>query len=330
VPIRDNADNTTHFNLDQIICNSVSGPGSTAVGQTSFATGTDAITLGENTRAEGDRATSVGTFAARNAGVVVGATSIGAYSNRTGAGYYSTAIGAGLSRTSDTASRSLGSYSIAIGGGDGANFEPIGPDIVIQLNGAQATGFISTAIGTGAQAIGGGSIALGLGSKAAAHDSAAFGEFSWALGQGSVAMGLFSEARTASSIALGAEAIASGGSALAIGWKALASGNRAIAMGHGAKATALRAVAIGQGSVANVAHTFSVGAPNLFRRITNVQAGLSPNDAVNVQQLQAATAAPAVANMQEEMKALRALVQRLEARISQLEGRAANSARAWN
>jgi autotransporter adhesin len=88
-------------------------------------------------------------------------------------------------------------------------------------------------------------------------------------------------------------------------------------------------VAIGHGSVANAADTVSVGSQNLKRRIINVAPGIGDNDAVTVAQLNAATAAPATANWQQEVTALRALVQRLEARIAQLEGRA-TTARAGN
>jgi autotransporter adhesin len=89
-------------------------------------------------------------------------------------------------------------------------------------------------------------------------------------------------------------------------------------------------VAIGHGSVANAIDTVSVGNNNLKRRIVNVAPGTQPNDAVNLAQLQAATAASAASNLQQEVTSLRTLVQRLEARIAQLEGQKATTARAGN
>jgi autotransporter adhesin len=83
-------------------------------------------------------------------------------------------------------------------------------------------------------------------------------------------------------------------------------------------------VAIGHGSVANAADTVSVGSQNLKRRIMNVAPGTQPNDAVNLAQLQAATAAPATAHLQQEVTALRGLVQRLEGLLEQQQRRIAD------
>jgi autotransporter adhesin len=90
-------------------------------------------------------------------------------------------------------------------------------------------------------------------------------------------------------------------------------------------------VAIGQGSIASAANTVSVGTPTARRRIVNVAPGTQPNDAVTFAQLQAATAAVAPssvtapsaadAGMRQEVRALRALVTQLQARIAQLERR---------
>jgi autotransporter adhesin len=295
------ANGTSTFLLDGPFCQGAApGSGATGVGNGSQANGASSTAVGEFARAKGARSTSLGYVTGPAGAGVDGATSVGTGANFDGAGFYSTAVGAGGGNISSV--RSMGAYSIAIGGGDGANFEPGGTDTAIQLNGASASGFISTAIGTASQATGGGSMALGLGSMATANDSAALGEFSTASGASSIAMGLFSTA--------------SGNDSVSLGQASAAEGIGSLALGRGARATKSKAVAIGPGSVANVANTVSVGANKLKRRIVNVAPGVGPNDAVNVAQLQAA------------LSVATAVVQRLEARIAQLEDQRAITLRA--
>jgi trimeric autotransporter adhesin len=71
---------------------------------------------------------------------------------------------------------------------------------------------------------------------------------------------------------------------------ALASGTHATAIGANAKATAANSVALGAGSVADRDNTVSVGSAGNERQITNVAAGTQGTDAVNLNQLNAATA----------------------------------------
>jgi autotransporter adhesin len=66
---------------------------------------------------------------------------------------------------------------------------------------------------------------------------------------------------------------------------AVASGNHAVAMGANATASAANSVALGAGSVADRASTVSVGSAGSERQITNVAAGTSATDAVNLDQL---------------------------------------------
>jgi autotransporter adhesin len=70
---------------------------------------------------------------------------------------------------------------------------------------------------------------------------------------------------------------------------ASATGANAIAMGSGATATHANSVAIGSGSSTSAANTVSVGAAGNERRITNVAAGISPTDAVNMSQISGIT-----------------------------------------
>jgi autotransporter adhesin len=279
-----------------------SGSAATAVGFAAKALINRGSAFGKSAFALGDAATAIG-FEAGPRVAVFGATNVGANSGTDGAGSYSTAVGGGTG--SPTASRASGAYSVAIGGGDGAVFTPsVGPSI--NLNGAQATGFIGTAVGTASQASGGGSSAFGLGSKATGADSAAYGDFSTASGASSVAIGLFSKATGVSSLAFGRKAIAS------------MSGS----------------VAIGVNSIANVANTVSVGRAGAARRIVNVAAGTQPTDAVNLAQLQArfpiaaqpvasagTTNAELVDGIRRELAELRSLVKQQQERIAELERR---------
>jgi len=96
------------------------------------------------------------------------------------------------------------------------------------------------------------------------------------------------------SMALGASANASAGNAVAMGAGSVASGDASMAMGANANASGKNAVALGAGSVADQDNTVSVGSAGNERRITNVAKGTQATDAVNVDQLNAATAQAAV------------------------------------
>ena len=76
-----------------------------------------------------------------------------------------------------------------------------------------------------------------------------------------------------------------GAGSVALGDDAAASGAGAVAIGSGSVASADNAVAIGSGSVADRANELSVGSAGNERIVSNVAAGVRPNDAVNVQQM---------------------------------------------
>jgi autotransporter adhesin len=73
--------------------------------------------------------------------------------------------------------------------------------------------------------------------------------------------------------------------AVAVGNSVTVTGQNAVAIGQGAQATHANSVALGAGSVTSAPNTVSVGSAGNERRITNVAAGISPTDAVNVSQL---------------------------------------------
>ena len=144
----------------------------------------------------------------------------------------------------------------------GSNAAAIGP-------GSNASGADTLAFGSNAQATQSGAIALGL-------NTASTGSNAIAIGTGATATG---------SVAVGAAASAANGGA-AFGDGAVATGANATAIGPAASATAANSVSIGSGSTNSVASTVSFGSAGNERRLTNVAAGISPTDAVNVAQLQ--------------------------------------------
>ena len=121
------------------------------------------------------------------------------------------------------------------------------------------------------------------------ESSSATGAFSSASGVNSTASGTGSIASGANSSANGAFSTASGSNSVASGAGSIASGANSTAMGTGANATATNSVAIGANSITGArANTVSVGAVGNERQITNVAAGTSGTDAVNLNQLNAA------------------------------------------
>jgi YadA-like membrane anchor domain/Coiled stalk of trimeric autotransporter adhesin/Head domain of trimeric autotransporter adhesin len=152
---------------------------------------------------------------------------------------------------------------------------------------ASATGTNATAIGPGSSSSGLNSIAVGTGSQATQTGSIAVGFNSSSTGTNSIAIG--TGATATGSIAVGAGASAANGGA-AYGDGAVATGSLSTAVGPNASATAANSVAIGSGSTNTVANTVSFGSAGNERRLTNVAAGISQTDAVNVGQLQSVAA----------------------------------------
>ncbi|HGJ5900004.1 YadA family autotransporter adhesin [Arsenophonus apicola] len=80
-------------------------------------------------------------------------------------------------------------------------------------------------------------------------------------------------------------AIATGRDSLAVGSGSKASGINTVAIGNGSSATAANSVALGHGAIAYRDNSLSVGSVGNERQITNVAAGKSRTDAVNVGQV---------------------------------------------
>jgi autotransporter adhesin len=167
----------------------------------------------------------------------------------------------------------------------------VGGSTYVRVNGsgpaASATGTNATAIGSGSSSSGLNSIAVGTGSQATQSGSIAVGFNSSSTGTNSIAIG--TGATATGSVAVGAGASAANGGA-AYGDGAVATGSLSTAVGPNSSATAANSVAIGSGSTNTVANTVSFGSAGNERRLTNVAAGVSQTDAVNVGQLQSVAA----------------------------------------
>ncbi|HML81977.1 MAG TPA: hypothetical protein PKE37_09455 [Thiomonas arsenitoxydans] len=148
------------------------------------------------------------------------------------------------------------------------------------------------AIGQGAQANADPAVALGNNAQATGINSVAVGDTAVASGVWSVALGPNASSGGAASTALGNYAQASGALGTAVGSNANAAGGWSTAIGQGAQSNGSNSVALGAQSVANRPNSVSVGnaATGQTRQITNVAPGTMGTDAVNLDQLKAATA----------------------------------------
>ncbi len=206
-----------------------------------------------------------------------------------------------------------GYESVAIGDGSYANS---GPDPSGGYFGAAtasvAIGYLAsasnqrtTAIGSQAQATGINDTVIGSHASAGGNDNTVIGvnaksTVTWGTAVGSSSQVAYFGA------ALGVSSVASGDFSAAVGAAANATGASSSALGYGSSAVTSNSVALGAGSVAKSGTLFlggfqpvggtaisaataagevSVGAAGAERRITNVAAGLTATDAVNVSQL---------------------------------------------
>ncbi|CAE6711563.1 YadA-like family protein [Paraburkholderia haematera] len=232
------------------------GSGADASGNASFAAGTNSWTKGDFTTAVGTLATAEG-------------------DNSTALGYKATASAAG--------SVALGQGSIA----DRVNTVSVG-------SAGSERQITNVAAGTEA------TDAVNLSQlQAATADASRYfkangipgsGDDAIATGDHSVAIGSGADASGNASFAAGTNSWTKGDFTTAVGTLATAEGDNSTALGYKATASAAGSVALGQGSIADRVNTVSVGSAGSERQITNVAAGTEATDAVNLSQLQAATA----------------------------------------
>jgi autotransporter adhesin len=105
----------------------------------------------------------------------------------------------------------------------------------------------------------------------------------------SMACGQVAAATGSHATAVGNNTTATGDDSTAVGYAAQATGKNSTALGDNSKAKANNSVALGQNSVASEANTVSVGRAGAERRITNVADAENDHDAVNKEQLDAAS-----------------------------------------
>ncbi|SOT42171.1 YadA-like family protein [Burkholderia cenocepacia] len=281
---------------------STSGTYGTAIGYQAKGT-TNAVGMGVLADASGSASVALGNRAssAGTSAVAVGSGAVAGNAN-------SVALGAGAVTNRDN-SISVGSSSlqrqitnVAAGtqGTDAVNLNQLNTAIagvktsdnpyvkVLGTTAAEASGMGSISIGSGAVArsgSSGGNIAIGNGATA---DTAGGGYGTMALGNGAkagtpgysggMAIGL-NASSTHGNVAIGDGAQASGKAGNVATYRGVT------AIGNSATANAASSVALGYLSVADRDNSVSVGSSTLQRQITNVAAGTTDTDAVNVSQL---------------------------------------------
>ena len=150
----------------------------------------------------------------------------------------------------------------------------------------------ATALGSYSNATGVNSISIGYTSKANGEGSIAIGKDASSTQRYTVAIGSEATAECEFNVAVGYKAVTGSYTAsVALGNSATIGGNNSTAIGANSSASGVGSVALGYQSVASEENTVSVGSGNTAnstiatRRIVNVAAGTSDNDAVNYKQL---------------------------------------------
>ncbi|WP_430391247.1 ESPR-type extended signal peptide-containing protein [Dyella sp. 20L07] len=280
----------------------------TAVGANSAALALGGSALGDGAVAFGEfsAATGYGSNALGTLSTAMGSHSI-ASSN------YGTAIG-GKSQANGASSVAVGYGSVsnavsgvAIGNSSLAN----GALSVAMGAGSQTQGSFATATGAFTTAIGWQATAYGYGAYVDAWEGTAVGAGASSNGANGSSLGAYARAgKDENSVgngdyttAIGVQSRATEDSASALGYRSYAQANRATVLGSNAATTkdATNSVALGAHSLADRANAVSVGTAQAWtdatgvvheansRQITNVAAGTIGTDAVNLDQLYAAS-----------------------------------------
>ena len=235
--------NSTHTTI-------ANGNNAIAIGVNLQATGQKAIGIGTDTTANGSGAIAIGNNEANrmaNQGVN-GNGAIGVGSNLTANGNNAIAVGTEAQATAISA--------VAVG----ANTQATGAEAVAIGKGAASTASKALAFGQGARAQAGNTVAFGTGAQATQDGSIA-------IGTNTIATGVYGEkSRKGKAIAIGYNTNALGESSIAIGtddsfYGALtASSRQGIAIGTGAKATgATQSIALGPDAISSGTQSTSIG-----------------------------------------------------------------------
>ena len=331
------AGNTKSYGISMGKQTNVGGDYGIAIGYQTSAMSDHAVAIGEQTRAPKMGATVMGVSAR---GYGQGSVSLG-WQALAGADVYGSGINIGTDPYKDTtttinsyqkwgdtaiglravatggnatalgrSARAAAENSIAIGGGNGDNFNNNTEKTVASAAKATAIGYNAKAtagdtlaLGTSSKASGSDALAVGVNANASNSDSiaigqdtvsnninsVAFGRSSQATGSsatalgahtkaidtGAVAIGLKAEATKEGSISIGQQSAASGLKAITTGYLSAASGENAAAYGNTAKAVGKNSLALGANTQATVEGGVALGAGSIANTVAG--AGYNPN-----------------------------------------------------
>ena len=226
------------------------------------ATGNNAVAIGSNTEATGDR--SMALIEGANA------TSLRAFAvgfNATASNFNTISMGPN--------SVASGNYSVAIGSATDATAQG---GLAVGFNAQAVTGVNATAL-TNSYASGADSFAAAIASNSSSYgatgaNSVAIGQLSKATGSNSVAIGLSANASNTKATAIGGEGVqatgfaslafgdgsrSTGTGATSLGMDAEATANYGLAIGGGTRASAIESVAIGRNANASGRNSFALG-----------------------------------------------------------------------
>ncbi|ABE75006.1 YadA-like family protein [Psychrobacter cryohalolentis] len=255
---------------------------------TTSVTGTDALAVGSNAIANGDRSTAVGENA-KAIGIQASAFGAGAEATARSSlasgfeakaksgesvalGVRSSAEGLGATAVGPTAnargedSVALGRRSKADGAGAmalGGFSEAVGENASAVGFNAEATNKNATAIGVNAKALGERSVAIGEGAQATTLTGTAIGSRTRATGIQSTAVGVGSKATKQWSTAMGFVSEANGLSSVALGDRSIVGGKESIAIGKGNTVNGANSIAVGTGHIVSGNNSGAFGDPNI-------------------------------------------------------------------
>lgn len=218
------------------------GSYSTAMGNSTRATGGQSTAMGSATLASGDNSFAMGIY------------SVASGTNSTAMGYETSA--------SSTDAVAMGNATVA----SGPYSTAMGDHTTASNWNAVAMGYSTVASGIRSVAMGEGTIAdntdataIGEGSHASGLESIAMGQETNASGSVATAMGTQTSASASNSTAMGVQTTASGQVSTAMGWLTTASGYRSTTMGHSTTASGENAVAMGVSSLASGTNSTAMG-----------------------------------------------------------------------
>ena len=237
------------------------GPNST---HTTIANGNNAIAIGVNLQATGQKAIGIGTDTTANGSgaIAIGNNDANRMANQGVNGNGAIGVGSNLTANGNNAiavgteAQATAISAVAVG----ANTQATGAEAVAIGKGAASTASKALAFGQGARAQAGNTVAFGTGAQATQDGSIA-------IGTNTIATGVYKDtSRKGKAIAIGYNTNALGESSIAIGtddsfYGALtASSRQGIAIGTGAKATgATQSIALGPDAISSGTQSTSIG-----------------------------------------------------------------------